>query len=68
MKETIEWFCEFDNAIPDNGADVLMKLEGGPGEITGVLAGNFYSLIGFVLPCGELVQPYMWCYFPKGQQ
>ena len=68
MKETIEWYDAGDVfKRPDTGEDILMKL-GGPGEIRGVLAGNFYSLIGFVLPCGECVAPTMWCYFPKGQQ
>jgi hypothetical protein len=68
MKETIEWHYTVEEATPFNGADVLMVINGGPGEIRGVVAGEFYKSAGFVLPCGEPVQPSMWCYFPKGQQ
>lgn len=68
MKETIEWYRNDSDGTPHNGAEVLMKMNGGPGELIGVLAGNYYTNHGFLLPCGESVSPTMWCYFPKGEQ
>ncbi len=69
MKETIEWFRATEHSRPnENSATVLMKIERGPGELSGVVSGEYYKSCGFILNDGEPASPTMWCYMPKGPQ
>jgi hypothetical protein len=65
MKETIEWFKTIDSVSPIDGTSILMKLSD---EVDDVWAGSFNFWDGFRLAGGEVVEPIMWCYFPKGTQ